>query len=260
MRRLAFLLATFGTAGAAFAGPFNDPGIAADDARFVGWATGFQDLDRGPIDASNPSLGHATFGAGSAALGAPGGVYDVVTLGDGGRITLTFDRPIVDGPGADFAVFENGFANGEMLFAELAFVAVSSNGVDFARFASVSETPVATQVGAFGTLDPTNVSNLAGKHAIGEGTGFDLATLANLPGGVDVSAIRYVRITDVVGSIDPTLGTRDSRGVLINDPFTTPYDTGGFDLNAVGVINVPEPTTALAFLAAGALGFRRRVR
>ena len=46
-----------------------------------------------------------------------------------------------------------------------------------------------------------------------------------------------VRITDVVGSIDPALGTKDSLGNLINDPFPTPFASSGFDLNAVGVIN-----------------------
>lgn len=267
MRRLAFSLATFGafatlgTAGAAFAGTFTDAGIAATDARFVGWATGFQNLNRGPINAGDPSLGTATNGAGEAALGSPttaGGVYDVVSLGDGGSITVTFDRPIVDGPGDDFAVFENGFAaGGTNLFAELAFVEVSTNGVEFARFASISDTQTATQVGAFGTLDSTNLFNLAGKHTLGLGTGFDLATLTNLPAGVDVSDIRYVRVVDVVGSLNPLLGSVDSRGVPINDPFATPFSTGGFDLNAVGVINVPEPTL-LASIAGWLMLMRRR--
>lgn len=260
MRRIAFLLAALGTAGAASAGSFTDVGIAADDARFVGWATGFENLTRGPINAANPALGTAGFGVGASALGAPGGVFDVVTLGDGGSITLTFDRPIVDGPGADFAVFENGFANGATLFAELAFVEVSTNGTDFARFASISDTPVATQVGAFGTLDPTNLSNLAGKHALGTGTGFDLSTLTNVPASLDRNAIRYVRVIDVVGSIDPLLGSKDSRGVMINDPFATPFDTGGFDLDAIGAINVPEPAAMASLAGALVLARRRRSR
>ena len=44
------------------------------------------------------------------ALGqAAGTSSDIVGLGQGGQITLTFDAPIVNGPEADFAVFENGF-------------------------------------------------------------------------------------------------------------------------------------------------------
>jgi hypothetical protein len=262
LRRIAFSLATLGTAGAAFAGTFTDAGLAATDARFVGWATGFQNLNRGPINAGDPTLGNATNGAGEAALGSPttaGGVYDVVSLGDGGSITVSFDRPIVDGAGADFAVFENGFsAGGANLFAELAFVEVSTNGTDFARFASISDTQTTSQVGAFGTLDSTNLFNLAGKHTLGLGTGFDLSTLTNLPASVDVHDIRYVRVIDVVGSLNPLLGSVDSRGVPINDPFATPFSTGGFDLNAVGVINVPEPTAFAGMALALALVRRRR--
>ena len=255
MRRIAFLLASLGSAAVAVAGPYTEAGIAAGDARFVGFATGVSALVRGPIDATNPSAGLATQGDASGAIGAPGN--GVVSLGDGGSITVTFARPIVDGAGADFAVFENGFASGAGLFAELGFVEVSSNGTDFARFAAISRTQTATQVGAFETIDPTDVRNLAGKHAGGTGTPFDLAELVGLNPAVDVNAIRYVRVVDVVGSIDPKYGARDSLGTLINDPFTTPYASGGFDLDAVGVINVPEPTAALA--AGGlALALRRR--
>ena len=38
--------------------------------------------------------------------------------------------------------------------------------------------------------------------------------------------VTEVRITDVVGSIDPWYGTRDSLGNLINDPFKTPFASG----------------------------------
>jgi hypothetical protein len=75
-----------------------------------------------------------------------------------------------------------------------------------------------------------------------------------------------VRITDVVGSIDPRYWTRDSLGNLINDPFTTPFASGGFDLNGVGVINeaaaVPEPSGWLLCLTGiGIVGlFSRRLR
>jgi hypothetical protein len=47
----------------------------------------------------------------------------------------------------------------------------------------------------------------------------------------------YVRLIDVVGSIDPKWGSRDSKGNLINDPWPTPFPSCGFDLDAIGVIH-----------------------
>ena len=261
MRRIssfALALALAGTAGVALAGPYTEAGLASTDPAFVGWATGFQDLNRGPIDARSPSLGLASFGGGADALDSPTANPGVVSLGDGGAITLTFAAPIVDGPGADLAVFENGFGVAGRLFAEFAFVEVSSDGATFARFPSVSLTPTDAQVGGFGTIDPTDVFNLAGKHPAGTGTPFDLASIAGTS-GVDANAIRFVRIVDVVGSIDPAYGSRDSLGNFVNDPFPTPFASGGFDLDAVGVIHasVPEPT-ALALLALPLAAMRRR--
>ena len=95
----------------------------------------------------------------------------VVSLGDGGHITLSFATPITNGPGADFAVFENGFADS---FLELAFVEVSSDGTNFFRFPSHSLTSTGAQVASFGTLDTTNIDGLAGKYRAGFGTPFDL--------------------------------------------------------------------------------------
>ena len=253
--------------GLASAGPYapaaDQPGstaIAFDSTAITGWASGYQDLVRGPMDIRNPSGGNATFGTGANALGPADAQNDslpVVSLGDGGRITLTFDRPIANGPGADFAVFENGVAD----FLELAFVEVSSDGTLFFRFPSVSLTQTATQVGSFGLVDPTDVNNLAGKYLRGFGTPFDLAELAGTA-GLDISAITHIRIQDVVGSIDPLYGTRDSvrdalapQGHLINDPWPTNFATGGFDLDAVGVLNfapLPEPS-AIVLLASAAL-------
>lgn len=219
------------------AGTAGSPAIAHADPAIAGWATGFVDLVRGPAQAGVPAYGFASFGAAEYALGpvlreTPDDVYDVVSLGDGGRVTLTFDQPIADGAGWDFAVFENGFAGS---FLELAFVEVSSDGVNFFRFDAYSETPSATQIGGFGVLDPTNVRNLAGKHVGGHGTPFDLAELAGRSPLLDVHAITHVRVVDVVGSIDPALASRDALGRVVNDPWPTPFSTGGFDLDGVAV-------------------------
>ena len=254
----------------ALAGPYapgaDDPltsAIPAGSANILEWASGSRDLIRGPVNNSDLSQGYASHGSGSDALGpadaTPEAPYPVVSLGDGGRITLTFDKPIGNGPGADFAVFENGFNDS---FLELAFVEVSSDGTTFHRFNAVSLTQRTTQVDSVLTvIDPTDINNLAGKYRAGFGTPFDLAELAGTL-GLDINNITQIRITDVVGSINPAYGTTDSLGKLINDPWPTPFATGGFDLDAVGVLNfapVPEPCTSL-LLASAALIFTARRR
>lgn len=234
-------------------------GISASSASFTGWATGFQGLVRGPANINNPGGGNASFGEGANAVGAATG-SSLVSLGDGGSITLTFDKAIRNGAGTDFAVFENGFSTGtNLVFAELGFVEVSSNGTDFFRFPSVSLTQTATQIAGFGSLDPTKVHNLAGQFVALEGSEFDLQDMVGVA-GLDVNNVGYVRIVDVVGSIDPAYARHDSLGNRINDPYSTPFASGGFDLDAVGVVNaVPEPAS-LAVLGLGASALLRRRR
>jgi hypothetical protein len=208
---------------------------AAADAALVGWATGYTDYVPG-ADVS------ASFQTPANAVGPYS--TSLVVLGNNGRITLTFDTPIVDGVGDDFAVFENGFtqnATSELLFTELAYVEVSSNGTDFVRFDSASRQGVAP--GGFGFQDPKLLGGLAGKDPGGWGTVFDLAALTNDPavrsGVVDLADIRYVRLRDVVGADDyPTAGDLydDSFGRQILDAHPT-TGSGGFDLRAVGVLN-----------------------
>ena len=212
--------------------------VCKRDRRILGWATGYQDLVRGPQDISDPTGAKASFGTPGSALGtATSDSRDVVSLGDGGKITLTFDHPIRDGRGDDFVVFENSTITQDgKWFLELAFVEVSSDGTNFYRFPSVSQTDVATQIGPFDTMDPTKISNLAGKHQIGFGTPFDLGLLEGKP-NLDLNNVKFVRIIDVIGTIDATKGSKDSLGNVINDPYPTKFESCGFDLDAVGVIN-----------------------
>jgi hypothetical protein len=256
-----------------------------DDANmnpiFRGWATGFKDYLpsddtwTGGWDDPSKALGPAT-----------GDNFDIVSLGDldaeriadgcqPGQITLLFGDPcepedqnhIRDVNGYDFVVFENGFlsnyntgggsVSGEMI-AELGYVEVSSNGVDFVRFSAVSLTPEAT--GPYGTIEISNVFNLLGKHpnayGICTGTPFDLSELADHPlvldSTVDINNISYVRIVDIPGSgdfgdvavehIDPdTWPNWDNYDANhpVYDAWVT-WGSGGLDLEAVGVLKEQE--------------------
>lgn len=257
-RRHALVCLFLGPAGTAFAtGPYpggpGEPGsdaLAADSALFTGWATGMASFVAGPRQAgSNATL--VNYGSAASVAGPPdaaGAEYPVVepnpipaspvlSLGDGGSVTLTFATPVANGEGPDFAVFENGFnAGASAVFAELAFVEVSSNGTDFVRFPAVSVTQTATQAGTFGTLDPHDLHNLAGKYPAGYGTPFDLAELSDAP-GLDINRITHIRIMDVTGDVKNGRGSQDSLGNWINDPWPTNFQTCGFDLDAIGVIH-----------------------
>jgi hypothetical protein len=247
-----------------------------------GWATKVVEYSpaadqtwSGPWNDPNKALGPAT-----------GQSFDVVSLGElnqkqitlglaPGHITLAFGDPgdpnnraaIRNGKGYDFVVFENAFLSqfstpmgsvqGQML-AELAYVEVSTNGRDFVRFPSVSLTP--GRVGPYGTIEISNVHNLAGKHpnanGICTGTPFDLEDLARQPlvlsGAVDLNDIRYVRIVDVPGSgdflddateqIDPNTWPKwacYTQNHPIYDMWPT-WGSGGFDLEAIGVLREQE--------------------
>ena len=55
--------------------------------------------------------------------------------------------------------------------------------------------------------------------------------------GLDVNHITHVKIIDVVGSIDNFFARRDASARKINDPWPTPFESSGFDLDAVGVLH-----------------------
>ncbi len=230
----ATVLVSLVSAQGSYAPNADTPGTTAmhkDSSAFVAWATGAT-VERGWQNILDTTLGKTTVGSISSALGQAGD-GSVISLGDGGEIILTFDYPVFNGVGVDFAVFENGFDNN---FLELAFVEVSSNGVDFVRFPSHSETQTTTQVGGFGTLDATMIHNLAGKYKSKYGTPFDLEDLID-SSLVDINNITHIKIVDVVGSINDSVARYDSYGNKVNDPFPTPFPSGGFDLDGVGVVH-----------------------
>jgi hypothetical protein len=232
-----FALSASSVFSQSFAPAAGQPGSTAihmDSSAIVGWASGIE-VQRGFLDISNPGLGIASFGLDQFALGhAWGDGITVVSLGDGGVATLTFPGMIYNGEGPDFVVFENGFADNYMEFAH---VEVSSDGINFFRFPSISETPLSLQLSNFSFGDCRYVHNLAGKYRQGYGTPFDLEDLAGIS-GLDLNAVSHVRLIDVIGSIDSQWGSTDSQGNLINDPYPTPFESGGFDLDAVGVTHL----------------------
>ncbi len=207
--------------------------IHKDSSVFIDWATGCY-VERGFLDISQPDLGFVDFGSDNDALGQADNA--VVSLGDGGVATVTFGVPVANGYGFDFAVFENGFSD---TFLELAFVEVSSDGENFFRFNAVSLTQTDEQTGSFGELNTEKLYNFAGKYRVEYGTPFDLEELAGIP-GLDINNIGFVRIIDVTGSVQDEYATFDSEGNKVNDPWPTPFPSGGFDLDAVGVIHNVE--------------------
>jgi hypothetical protein len=238
-------------AGTAFAGSFapaagqtGSGAIHMDDTAFVAWATGWENYIIGTgVD--------GTWQTPDKALGkAVGTSFDIVCLGNGGQITMTFGNPIVDGSGADFAVFENSFNN---TFLELGYVEVSADGSNWYRFTNYSTT--VSPVGGYGSVDPTDIYQLGSKYIQGYGEGYDLAQL-------DLEEISYVRILDIIGD-----GSNlDSVDNPIYDPTPT-WGSGGFDLDAIGVINqgaapVPLPGSCLMLLSGliGMVSIRQRTR
>jgi len=205
------------------AGKTGSTAVSMDDPAIIDWASGWVDYIPGDNLAS-------TWTNPQKALGpAEGTSFEVVSLGSGGSITLTFDPPLSNGSGWDFAIFENSFSD---TFLELAYVEVSSDGVHFIRFDNDSLT--VAPVGGFGATDPTNIDGFGGKYRQGFGTPFDLADLSTkddvLEGLIKLNEIAYVRIVDIIG--DGTFF--DASGDVVWDPYPT-AQSAGFDLDAVGV-------------------------
>lgn len=208
------------------AGPAHMEGVPLGDPSISGWATG--------AVAYEPGEEATAYTNPEEALGPASGVStEVLVLGRGGSVTVSFDTVISDGPGAELAVFENGLGTVDELFAELAYVEISSNGTDFVRF-SVSSNR-SESVGAYQSVDPSQYAGFAGLHPAGTGTAFDFAEVATesevLAGTVDLASISLVRIVDVVGDGSQT----DVEGNPIYDPYPT-TGTAGFDLDGVALL------------------------
>jgi len=226
------------------AGQKGSTAFFQDSSAFKAWAKTCK-LFRGYQNIANPTAGLASIGDENAPLGKAS-TNGVASLGDGGSAILTFETPIGNGEGFDFAVFENGFKEigGTFDFLEFAFVEVSSDGSRFVRFPSEYKGQTITQLGSFEPIDTRLYHNLAGKYTAGYGTPFDLDELKDSL-GLDINNITHLKIVDVVGSIDPLIGSKDSKGNMVNETYPTEFPSSGFDLDAVGVIHPADPTGIL---------------
>lgn len=155
---------------------------------------------------------------------------ELLSLGDGGEITLYFRRPIVNREGADFTVFENAFYIGcdtNRVFAETAIVSVSRDGVRFVEFPfSVVDTlPINSPRRYRGLAGVTPTNGAASPFRPGPplvngqlspfsgGDAFDLSA-------VGLDTVHFVRITDA--------GARVNDGGILAQ---------SFDLDAVVAIH-----------------------
>ena len=274
LRVLSFIVLAFATHGALLAQDLTISSSSGLLTRFADGVAGFSPATAATLSASvsDPLFALGAPDSGSTPNFTPLGL---VSLGDApvgqapGAITLSFSQPINRSFGERIAVFENaGFS-----FAELAFVEVSSDGTNFARFPNESlvtdpddgislVTDLDITFGRdFGTLPNRNlVSGFAGADPAFVGTIFDLTDLQNdslvTSGLVDLDDIGFVRVIDIPG--DGRFA--DSNGSPIFDGFSPGNATGGFDLDAIGVVSVPEPGTATFLLLLVSAGCMRRKR
>ncbi|MDB4930638.1 MAG: Cell surface protein, partial [Myxococcaceae bacterium] len=166
------------------------------------------------------TFGHAAMPG--VVLGPPQGAgdlrgsTDVVSLGRGGQIVVTFDRDIVDGPGDDFVVFENAFTVpgvAERYWEELGEVSVSEDGATWVAFpCDAAGARPHTNCAGWNPVYSAPANGLCALDPrVSGGDAFDLAA-------VGVRRARYVRVRDLA-----------TQGLM--EPST------GFDLDAVGVIH-----------------------
>ncbi len=202
----------------------------------------------------SPGTGFGIFAEGQS-LGPPrgGGLtvgsLHVASLGVGGSLTLGFDVTIMDGPGADIAVFENAFLDFTLAgaYSETAYVEVSTDGVVFARFPTSYAGP-AGPLSPFGTTPLGSYGGLAGRRPVlanadgneldpripteAGGSAYDLADLGRtaevVSGAVDLDRIHFVRLVDAVD------GELDKKGNTIWD---NSGPAGSADIDAVTALN-----------------------
>jgi len=229
---------------AQFAPQAGLPGSTAmykDSSVFIDWASICM-IQRGWLNITDTTLGRTTAGDSTNAFGKADG--NIVSLGDAGEALFFFENPIINGPGFDFAIFENGFLSpfdSNLAYLELAQVEVSNDGFTFFTFPPICDNDTTIQIGGTGDyMDAQHIHNLAGKYIANYGTPFELSELST-QSGLDINDIHYIKVKDIIGSLDENSCVRDANSHKINDPYPTPFPTGGFDLDAIGIIHQKFP-------------------
>ncbi len=195
--------------GGVDSGPLPDAGMTTTGNPFIDAVARFTPGESAGFGQNQfPGI---VFGAPQGA-GERSGSLHVLSLGFGGSIEVQFtDVMAIDGPGADFTVFENPFIG----FAELGAVAVSEDGVTWREF-------------------PCDINNMKG--------GF--------PGCAGVKPV-FSRPDNGISPVDPAVsggdtfdlaevGLKQARFVRIRDLKTTRMcipPACGFDLDAIAVIH-----------------------
>ena len=158
--------------------------------------------------------------------GADEGSLDVVSLGSGGSITLSFSpNGIVDGTGPDFIVFENAFlthpGDPTSVYAEPGEVSVSDDGTNWTTFpCSATAYPYGACAGWHPVYSsPDDGIDPADPSAAG-GDAFDLKDIG-------VLHAKYLRIVDKSNEDCPDAATQPTKN--------------GFDLDAVVIVNAQNP-------------------
>jgi hypothetical protein len=201
--------------------PYDGGALAAD--RFATTVVNFT---------PGPCGGFGSDGLPSIVLGPPigggtsTGSTDVVSLGTGGSITLSFaPNAIVDGPGADFIVFENAFLTNptdpSSVFAEPGEVSVSDDGVTWSTFpCTATSYPYGACAGWHPILSsPENGISPVDSAAAG-GDAFDLKDIG-------VVHAKFVRIVDKTNESCASPGGANNKN--------------GFDLDAISIVNAETP-------------------
>jgi hypothetical protein len=169
--------------------------------------------------------------------GTGNGSTDVVSLGSGGSIVVSFaPNAIVDGPGPDFIVFENPFwigGNMDTPYAEPGEISVSDDGVNWTAFPCA---PTLDPQASDGTgVAPPYPATCGGWQIVYSAPDNGISPVdPSVAGGLalDLAAIgvthaQYVKIVDQTREACPEAGPKP--------------DTNGFDLDAIAIVNAELP-------------------
>lgn len=168
--------------------------------------------------------------------GTDRGSTDVVSLGSGGSIVVSFaPNAIVDGPGPDFIVFENPFWIGDNSndpYAEPGEVSVSDDGITWTTFPCA---PILDAQASDGTgVAPPYPATCGGWQVVYSAPGNGISPVDPTAAGglaldlatIGVTHAQYVKIVDMTHEDCPEAGGPT---------------TNGFDLDAIAIVNAELP-------------------